>query len=34
MTTFEAAAALSLQPNHVARAEAEAAFWLSLRHAW
>jgi hypothetical protein len=34
LTTFEAAAALSLQPNHVADAEPEAAFWLSLRHAW
>jgi hypothetical protein len=34
MTTFEAAAALSLQPNHVARAEAETAFWVSLRHFW
>jgi hypothetical protein len=34
LTTFEAAAALSLQPNHVAEAEPEAAFWLSLRHAW
>jgi hypothetical protein len=34
LTTFEAAAALSTQPNHVADAEAEAAVWLSLRHAW
>ena len=34
MTTFEAAAALTLQPNHVADAESEAAFWLSVRHAW
>lgn len=34
LTTFEAAAALSSQPNHVADAETEAAVWLSLRHAW
>ncbi|MDP3493132.1 MAG: S8 family peptidase [Hyphomonadaceae bacterium] len=34
LTTLEAAAALSAQPNHVADAEAEAAVWLSLRHAW
>jgi hypothetical protein len=34
MTTFEAAAALSLQPNHVASAKPETALWLSLRHAW
>src|SRR5690606_7523679 len=34
MTTFEAAAALSLQPNHIAAAEHETAVWLSLRHAW
>lgn len=34
LTTFEAAAALSSQPNHIADAESEAAFWLSLRHAW
>jgi subtilisin family serine protease len=34
MTTFETAAALSIQPNHVARAEPEAALWFSLRHAW
>jgi hypothetical protein len=34
LTTFEAAAALSSQPNHIADAEAEAALWLSLRHAW
>jgi len=33
-TTFEAVAALSNQPNHIADAEAEAALWLSLRHAW
>ena len=34
MTTLEAAAALTLQPNHVADAESETAFWLSVRHAW
>lgn len=34
LTTFEAAAALSNQPHHIAEAEAEAAMWLSLRHAW
>jgi hypothetical protein len=34
MTTFEAAAALSLQPNHIADAEPATAIWLSLRHAW
>jgi hypothetical protein len=34
LTTFEAAAALSLQPNHIADAEPETAVWLSLRHAW
>lgn len=34
MTTFETAAALSIQPNHIARAEPEAALWFSLRHAW
>ncbi|MDP3739687.1 MAG: S8 family peptidase [Hyphomonadaceae bacterium] len=34
MTTFEAAAALSLQPNHVADAAPETAVWLSLRHNW
>jgi subtilisin family serine protease len=33
-TSFEAAAALSTSPNHVAGAETEAAVWLSLRHAW
>ncbi len=33
-TTFQAAAALSNQPNHIANAETEAALWLSLRHAW
>ena len=33
-TTFEAAAALAMQPNHVADADAETAVWLSLRHAW
>lgn len=34
LTTFEMAAALSSQPNHIADAEMAAAFWLSLRHAW
>lgn len=34
LTTLEAAAAVSTQPNHVADAEKEAAAWLSLRHAW
>ncbi|MBK8839892.1 MAG: S8 family serine peptidase [Hyphomonadaceae bacterium] len=34
LTMFEAAAALSSQPNHVADAKTEAALWLSLRHAW
>ena len=34
MTTLEAAAAVMLQPNHVADAEPETAVWLSLRHAW
>jgi hypothetical protein len=34
MTTLEAAAALSTQPNHIADAEPETAVWLSLRHAW
>jgi hypothetical protein len=34
MTTFEATAALAMQPNHVAEAESETALWLSLRHAW
>ena len=34
LTTFEAAAALSLQPNHIADAKPETALWLSLRHAW
>lgn len=34
LTTFQAAAALSSQPNHIADAETEAALWLSLRHAW
>jgi hypothetical protein len=34
LTTLEAAAALATQPNHVADSEAEAAFWLSVRHAW
>jgi hypothetical protein len=34
LTTLEAAAALSTQPNHVADADAEGALWLSLRHAW
>jgi hypothetical protein len=33
-TTFEAAAAVSLQPNHVADAEPATALWLSLRHNW
>jgi hypothetical protein len=33
-TTFETAAALSIQPNHVAEAKPEAALWFSLRHAW
>ena len=33
-TTFEAAAALAMQPNHVADADPESAFWLSLRHSW
>ncbi len=33
-TTFEAAAALAMQPNHVADADPETAMWLSLRHAW
>jgi len=34
LTTLEAALALATQPNHIANAENEAAFWLSLRHAW
>jgi hypothetical protein len=34
MTTLELAAALALQPNHVADAESASAVWLSLRHAW
>lgn len=34
VTTFEAAIALAAEPNHVADAESETAFWLSLRHAW
>lgn len=34
MTTLETAAALSIQPNHVASAKPEAAVWVSLRHAW
>jgi hypothetical protein len=34
MTTLETAAALSIQPNHVANARPEAAVWVSLRHAW
>jgi len=34
MTTLETAAALSIQPNHVAIARPEAAVWVSLRHAW
>ena len=34
LTTFEAAAAVSTQPNHVADAETETAVWLSLRHVW
>jgi hypothetical protein len=34
LTTFEAALALATQPNHIADAQDEAAFWLSLRHAW
>ncbi len=33
-TTFETAAALATQPNHVADAEDEGAFWLGVRHAW
>ena len=33
-TTFEAAAALAMQPNHVADADPESAVWLSLRHTW
>jgi hypothetical protein len=33
-TTIEAAGALSLQPNHVAAAQAAAALWFSLRHLW
>lgn len=33
-TTFEAAAALAMQPNHVADADPESAFWVSLRHSW
>ena len=34
LTTLEAAIALATEPNHVAGAESEAAFWLSLRHVW
>lgn len=33
-TTLEAAAALAMQPNHVAGADLETAVWLSLRHRW
>jgi subtilisin family serine protease len=33
-TTIEAAAALLLQPNHVASAEPAAAAWVSLRKSW
>lgn len=33
-TTFETAAALATQPNHVADADNEGAFWLGVRHAW
>lgn len=34
MTTLETAIALATQPNHVADADEESAFWVSLRHAW
>lgn len=34
LTTFQAAAALSSQPNHIESAETQAALWLSLRRAW
>jgi subtilisin family serine protease len=34
MTSFEAAIAYSIQPNHIAAAEPESAAWLSLRHFW
>ena len=34
LTTFEIAAALSTQPNHIASAEPESAAWFSLRHNW
>lgn len=34
LTTFEAAAAVSMQPNHIASAGPETALWVSLRHAW
>jgi len=34
LTTFETALALSTEPNHIADAEAAAALWFSLRHAW
>ena len=34
LTTLEAAIALATEPNHVADAESETAFWLSLRHVW
>jgi hypothetical protein len=33
-TTVEAAAALSLEPNHVASADAATALWVSLRRLW
>ncbi len=33
-TTIEAAAALSLEPNHVASAAPATALWVSLRHLW
>ncbi len=34
MTSFQLAAALATQPNHVADADTAAAVWLSLRHSW
>ncbi|OYX17347.1 MAG: hypothetical protein B7Z09_06745 [Brevundimonas diminuta] len=34
LTTLEVAIALATEPNHVADAESEGAFWLSLRHIW
>ena len=34
LTTLASAIPLATEPNHVAGAESEAAFWLSLRHVW